>query len=138
WCLICRDGAEGDVVLYECSGCPRVMCSRCLDVPADSHDIAGCPDVLFWCLSCHTEHTKKAPAPYHGFYSGTLPPEGGKPALCSFLRLNGMFETVSCAVLATMPIVVIYFILGGSNEIVTPVPFLSHYLSHYFPNGGYV
>jgi hypothetical protein len=37
-----------------------------------------------------------------------------------------------------MPIVVIHFILGGSDEIVTPVPFLSHYLSHYFPNGGYV
>jgi hypothetical protein len=49
-----------------------------------------------------------------------------------------MFETASCAVLAAVPIVVIHFILGGSNEIVTPVPFLSHYLSHYFPNGGYV
>ncbi|KAG2741535.1 hypothetical protein P692DRAFT_20880080 [Suillus brevipes Sb2] len=138
WCLICRDGAEGDVVLYECSGCPHVMCSRCLDVPADSRDIAGRHDVLFWCLSCHTEHTKKVPAPYYGFYSGALLPDGGKPALRGFLHLNGMFETASCAVLAAAPIVVIHFILGGSNEIVTPVPFLSHYLSHYFPNGGYV
>ncbi|KAG1750984.1 hypothetical protein EDD22DRAFT_957842 [Suillus occidentalis] len=138
WCLICRDGTEGDIVLYECSGCPRVMCSRCLDVPADSRDIASRHDILFWCLSCHTEHTKKVPAPYHGFYSGALPPDGGKPALRSFLRLNGMFETASGAVLAAAPIVVIHFILGGSNEIVTPVPFLSHYLSHYFPNGGYV
>ncbi|KAG1747326.1 hypothetical protein EDB19DRAFT_1826085 [Suillus lakei] len=138
WCLICHDGAEGDVVLYECSGCPWVMCSRCLEVPSDSRDIASRPDVLFWCLSCHAECTKKVPAPYHGFYSGTLPPEGGKPALHGFLRLNGKFEMGSCAVLATVPIAVIHFILGGSKEIVTPVPFLSHYLSHYFPNGGYI
>jgi hypothetical protein len=49
-----------------------------------------------------------------------------------------MFEMASCAVLAAAPIAVIHFILGGSDEIVTPVPFLSHYLSHYFPNGGYI
>ncbi|KAG1726581.1 hypothetical protein EDB19DRAFT_1833389 [Suillus lakei] len=110
WCLICCDGAEGDVVLYECSGCPQVMCSRCLEVLSDSHDITSHPDILFWSLSCHTEHTKKVPVPYHGFYS----------------------------VLATVPIAVIHFILGGSKEIVTPVPFLSHYLSHYFPNGSYI
>ncbi|KAG0698255.1 hypothetical protein DFH29DRAFT_1071219 [Suillus ampliporus] len=138
WCLICHDGAEGDIVLYECSGCPRVMCSRCLEVPPDSRNIVSRPDVLFWCLSCHTEHNKKVPAPYHGFYSGTLPSEGGKPALRDALRLNGIFETVSCAVLAAAPIAAIHFILGGSKEIVTPVPFLSHYLSHYFPNGGYL
>ncbi|KAG1883653.1 hypothetical protein F4604DRAFT_1677403 [Suillus subluteus] len=73
-----------------------------------------------------------------GFYSGTLPPEGGKPALCSFLHLNGMFETASCTVLAAAPTAVIPFILGGSNEIIMLVPFLSHYLSHYFPNGSYI
>ncbi|KAG1778005.1 hypothetical protein EV702DRAFT_1196804 [Suillus placidus] len=138
WYLICRDGAEGDVVLYECSACPRVMCSRCLDIPSDSRDLAGRSDVLFLCLSCHAEHTNKVPAPYYGFYRGSLPAEGGKPALQGFLRMNGMFETASCAVLAAAPIAVIHFILGGSEEIVTPVPLLSHYLQHYFPNGGYI
>ncbi|KAG2078327.1 hypothetical protein BDR04DRAFT_1147014 [Suillus decipiens] len=113
WCLICCDGTEGDVVLYDC------------------------PDVLFWCLICHTQHTKKVPAPYHGFYSGTVPPKGEKHALPSFLHINGMFEMASCAVLAAVPIAVIHFILSGSNEIVMPVPFLSHYLSHYFPNSSY-
>ncbi|KAG2062661.1 hypothetical protein BDR04DRAFT_1123794 [Suillus decipiens] len=72
-----------------------------------------------------------------GFYSGTVPPKGGKPALPGFLCINSVFERASCAVLAAAPISVIHFILGGSNEIVMPVPFLSHYLSHYFPNGSY-
>ncbi|KAG2063001.1 hypothetical protein BDR04DRAFT_1203066, partial [Suillus decipiens] len=100
WCLICHDGAEG------------MLCSMSA--------VAA--------LICHTWHTKKVPVPYHGFYSGTVLPKGGKPALPSFLCIN---------MLAAVHIAVIHFILGGSNEIIMPVPFLSHYLSHYFPNGGY-
>ncbi|KAG1730907.1 hypothetical protein EDB19DRAFT_1831880 [Suillus lakei] len=50
WCLICCDGTEGDIVLYECSGCPWVMCSRCLEVLSDSHNITSHLDILFWCL----------------------------------------------------------------------------------------
>ncbi|KAG2127185.1 uncharacterized protein EDB93DRAFT_1109393 [Suillus bovinus] len=95
-------------------------------------------DVLFWCLSCHTGRTHKVPAPYYGFYRGSLPAQGGEPALQGYLQLNGRFETASSAALAAAPIAVIHFILGGSNEVVTPVPLLSHYSEHYFPNGGYV
>ncbi|KAG2158721.1 uncharacterized protein EDB93DRAFT_1245953 [Suillus bovinus] len=138
WCLSCRDGADGDVVLYECSGCPRVMCGRCLAIPSDSRDLAGRPDVLFWCLSCHAGHTNKVPAPYFGFYTGGPPTAGGKPAFQDFLRLKGTFEMASSAVLAAAPVAVIHFIVGDSKEIVTPVPLLSHYLDHYFPNGGYI
>ncbi|KAG1728013.1 hypothetical protein EDB19DRAFT_1832909 [Suillus lakei] len=85
--------------------------------------------VLYECSSCPQ---------VMWFYSGTLPPEGGKPALRGFLHLNSKFEMRSCTVLATAPIAVIYFILGGSKEIVMLVPFLSHYLSHYFQNGSYI
>ncbi|KAG2137130.1 uncharacterized protein EDB93DRAFT_1253740 [Suillus bovinus] len=138
WCLICHDGAEGDVVLYKCSACPWVMCSRCLDVPSDSRSLVAQLDILFWCLSCHTGRTHKVPAPYYGFYRGSLPAQGGEPALQGYLQLNGRFETASSAALAAAPIAVIHFILGGSNEVVTPVPLLSHYLEHYFPNGGYI
>ncbi|KAG2049653.1 hypothetical protein BDR06DRAFT_1011889 [Suillus hirtellus] len=138
WCLSCRDSADGDVVLYECCGCPRVMCGRCLAIPSDSCDLAGRPDVLFWCLSCHAGHTNKVPAPYFGFYTGGLPTAGGKPAFQDFLRLKGTFEMASSAVLAAATVAVIHFIVGDSKEIVTPVPLLSHYLDHYFPNGGYI
>ncbi|KAG2360218.1 hypothetical protein BDR07DRAFT_1378129 [Suillus spraguei] len=132
WCFICCDGAEGDVVLYECSACPWVICSWCLDVLSDSCDFIAQPDVLFWSLSCHAGHTFKAPMPYYGFYREDL------LALQAFLHLNGRFETGSCVVLAAAPIAVIHFIVGGSNEVVTPVPLLLHYLVHYIPDRGYI
>ncbi|KAG1825173.1 hypothetical protein EV424DRAFT_1345847 [Suillus variegatus] len=134
WCLICRDGAEGDIVLYECSACPRVMCSRCLDVPSASHDLVTQPEFFFGALAVMLGTPLRHP---HRTIEN-LPAQGGKPALQGFLQLNGRFETGSCAVLAAAPIAVIHFIVGGSNEVVTPVSLLSHYLEHYFPNGRYI
>ncbi|KAG1738156.1 uncharacterized protein EDB91DRAFT_1249475 [Suillus paluster] len=137
WCLICHDGAEGDIVLYECNGFPHVMCNKCIDVPHDSLQLVACPDLLFVCLSCHAQRTLKAPVPYHGFYRGSLPAQGGQAALLGFLQVNGRFETASSVVLAATPIAVIHFIICGSNKVVMPVPLLSHYLDYYFPNGRY-
>jgi hypothetical protein len=75
---------------------------------------------------------------YKGFYKGSLPELGGEPALQGFLQLTGRFETGSCATLAAKPIAVIHFIVGGSDEVVTPVPLLSLYLKYFFPTGGYI
>ncbi|KAG2112797.1 hypothetical protein BD769DRAFT_1391805 [Suillus cothurnatus] len=93
WCLICRDGAEGDIV--------------------------------------------QQLAPYFRFYSANLPEKGGYPALPDFLELRGKFETASCSLLASTPIAIIHFIIGANNEVIMPVPILSHYLEHFYPNGGY-
>ncbi|KAG0698280.1 hypothetical protein DFH29DRAFT_1002932 [Suillus ampliporus] len=94
WCMICRDGAEGDVVLYECNTCPWVMCNKCIDVPSDSLQLVACPNVLFQCLACHSQWTIKEPAPFHGFYQGSLPAQGGQPALPGFLRLNRQHKSI--------------------------------------------
>lgn len=32
----------------------------------------------------------------------------------------------------------IHFIIGAHDEVITPVPLLSSYLQHFFPNGGYM
>ncbi|KAG2109051.1 uncharacterized protein F5147DRAFT_773393 [Suillus discolor] len=137
WCMICRDGAEGDVVLYKCDACPRVMCSHCIEVPTGYVDIVQGVDVLFLCLSCHSLRSLRKPAPYFGFYSANLPDRGGHPVLPHFLRLNGKFEAASCTLLASMPVAIIHFIISATDEVITPVPLLSHYLEHFFPNGGY-
>ncbi|KAG1776137.1 hypothetical protein EV702DRAFT_1046307 [Suillus placidus] len=145
WCLICRDGAEGDIVLYECNTCPQVICNKCIAVPSDSLELIARLNILFMCLACHTQRTLSKPRPYYhytndykGFYRGSLPAQGEEPALQGFLQLNGRFETGSCAILAATPIAVIHFIVGGSNEVVMPVPLLSHYLKYYFPNSRYI
>ncbi|KAG1858928.1 hypothetical protein F4604DRAFT_1930973 [Suillus subluteus] len=137
WCLICRDGADGDVVLYQCDTCPRVMCSRCINVPAGHLDTVRRINVIFLCLSCHSERTRRNPAPYFGFYSANLPEKGGHPVLPDFLQLIGNFETASCSLLASTPLAIIHFIIGASDEVITPVPILSRYLEHFYPNGGY-
>ncbi|KAG0693963.1 hypothetical protein DFH29DRAFT_1006753 [Suillus ampliporus] len=137
WCLICRDGADGDVVLYQCDTCPRVMCSHCINIPADHLDAVRHINVVFLCLSCHSERTRRNPAPYFGFYSAKLPEKGGHPVLPDFLQLRGKFETASCSLLASTPLAIIHFIIGASDEVITPVPILSRYLEHFYPNGGY-
>ncbi|KAG1863083.1 hypothetical protein F4604DRAFT_1929253 [Suillus subluteus] len=137
WCLICRDGADGDVVLYQCDTCPCVMCSRCINVPAGHLDTVRRINVIFLCLSCHSERTRRNPAPYFGFYSANLPEKGGHPVLPDFLQLRGNFETASCSLLASTPLAIIHFIIGASDEVITPIPILSRYLEHFYPNGGY-
>ncbi|KAG1887373.1 hypothetical protein F4604DRAFT_1917197 [Suillus subluteus] len=137
WCLICRDGADGDVILYQCDTCPRVMCSHCINVPAGHLDTVRHINVIFLCLSCHSERTRRNPAPYFGFYSANLPEKGGHPVLPDFLQLRGNFETASCSLLASTPLAIIHFIIGASDEVITPVPILSRYLEHFYPNGGY-
>ncbi|KAG1743600.1 uncharacterized protein EDB91DRAFT_1247101 [Suillus paluster] len=138
WCLICLDGAEGDVVLFECNACPRVMCSKCIEVPEAHVDAVRHPDVIFLCLSCHSLRTVKEPAPYFGFYRNVLPEEGGTPVLPGFLQFNGKYELASNSILAATPLAIVHFALGAKYTISTPVPLLSHYLDKYYPNGGFL
>ncbi|KAG2031760.1 hypothetical protein BDR03DRAFT_1015795 [Suillus americanus] len=119
WCMICRNGAEGDIVLY------------------NYVDIVQGISILFLCLSCHSLRSLRKPAPYFGFYSANLPDRGGHPVLPHFLQLNGKFEAVSCTLLASMLVAIIDFIISATDEVIMPVPLLSHYLEHFFPNGGY-
>ncbi|KIK33203.1 hypothetical protein CY34DRAFT_100020, partial [Suillus luteus UH-Slu-Lm8-n1] len=138
WCMICRDGAEGDTILYKCDACPCVMCSHCINVPAGHLDVVRCADVFFVCLSCHSQRTLRSPAPYFvSINLANLPDQGGRPILPCFLQLNGKFETATCSLLTSTPIAIIHFIISANDEVVTPVPFLSHYLQHFYPNGGY-
>ncbi|KAG1740267.1 hypothetical protein EDB19DRAFT_1908441 [Suillus lakei] len=118
WCLICLDGVEGDVVLFECNACPHVMCSKCIEVPK--------------------AHIDTEPTPYFGFYRNILPEEGGTPVLPGFLQLNGKYELVSNSILAATPLTVVHFALGAKYAISTPVPLLSHYLDKYYPSGGFL
>ncbi|KAG2096964.1 uncharacterized protein F5147DRAFT_778106 [Suillus discolor] len=138
WCLICRDGAEGDVVLFECNACPRVMCSKCIEVPKAHIDDVRHTDVIFLCLSCHSLRTIKEPTPYFGFYHNILPEQGGTPVLPGFLQLKGKYELASSSILAATPLAVVHFILGGKDRIPTPVPLLSHYLDKFYPSGGFL
>ncbi|KAG1747473.1 hypothetical protein EDB19DRAFT_1826196 [Suillus lakei] len=138
WCLICLDGADGDVVLFECNACPRVMCSKCIEVPKVHVNAVQHPDIKFLCLSCHSLRTVKEPAPYFGFYHNILPEEGGTPLLPGFLQLNGKYELASNSILAAMPLAIVHFSLGAKYPISTPVPLLSHYLDKYYPSGGFL
>ncbi|KAG1818957.1 hypothetical protein DFJ58DRAFT_850219, partial [Suillus subalutaceus] len=67
FCLICRDGSVGDNHLFLCNTCPRVMCSRCMDIPpASAHTIAK-DNVTFVCISCHVAgqyHGRASYSPY--------------------------------------------------------------------------
>ncbi|KAG1753350.1 hypothetical protein EDB19DRAFT_1903005 [Suillus lakei] len=114
-----------------------VMCSHCINVPAGHLDAVRHINVVFVCLSCHSERTRRNPAPYFGFYSTNLPEKGGHPVLPDFLQLRGKFETASCSLLASTPVAIIHFIVGANDEVITPVPILSRYLEHFYPNGGY-
>ncbi|KAG1726468.1 hypothetical protein EDB19DRAFT_2043000 [Suillus lakei] len=139
WCLICRDGTVDDVLLYECDTCTCVMCSNCIDIPAEYLQVVQRPNIRFVCLSCHTQSALgTSPAPYFGFYHDNLPAQGGQAVLPQFLRLNGKLEAASCTSFLSAPIAVIHFIIGGHDEVITPVPLLSSYLKHFFPNSGYM
>ncbi|KAG2047201.1 hypothetical protein BDR06DRAFT_1032530 [Suillus hirtellus] len=138
WCLICRDGTEGDVILFECNACPCVMCSKCIEVPKAHIDDIRHTDVIFLCLSCHSLWTIKEPMPYFGFYHNVLPEQGGTPVLPGFLQLKGKYELASSSILAATPLAIIHFILGGKDRILTPVPLLSHYLDKFYPSGRFL
>ncbi|KAG1879765.1 hypothetical protein F4604DRAFT_1922977 [Suillus subluteus] len=138
WCLICCDGTEGDVVLFECNACPRVMCSKCIEVPKAHLDTVQLPDIIFLCLSCHSLRMVKEPAPYFGFYHNILPEEGGTPILPGFPRLNGKYELASNSILAATPLTIVHFTLGAKYAISTPIPLLSHYLNKYYPSSGFL
>ncbi|KAG1864357.1 hypothetical protein F4604DRAFT_1928800 [Suillus subluteus] len=133
WCMICHDGAEGDVVLYKCDACLRIMCSHCIEVPAGHLDIVQRVDVFFFVCPVILSAPSETQLPTFA----NLPEQGGRPVLPHFLQLNGNFETASCTLLASTPIAIIHFIIGANDEVITPVPLLSHYLQHFYPNGGY-
>ncbi|KAG1850367.1 hypothetical protein DFJ58DRAFT_729245 [Suillus subalutaceus] len=135
WCMICCDGAEDDVLLYQCDACLRVMCSQCIDVPCRIS--AGHPtgQQSFFFVYPVTLSPLSGPLV---LTFGNIPAQGGKAVLPHFLQLNGKFETASCTLLASTPIAVIHFIIGANDEVITPVPLLSHYLEHFYPSGRYV
>lgn len=150
--MICRDSGEGTIVLYECNTCPRVMCSKCIEVPHSFVDVVQQPNISFFCLACHSKATLRSPAPFYvsnyffavfkfmqgpqGFFKDGLPGLGGKEVLPSFLRLNGKYEMASSSVMAASPITIIHFILGGEDTICTPVSLICDFLGTFYPNGG--
>ncbi|KAG1807567.1 hypothetical protein EV424DRAFT_1543857 [Suillus variegatus] len=137
WCMICRDGGEGPIVLYECNVCPRIMCSKCIEVPDSYVNVVQRPTVSFLCLACHSKATLKSLAPFYGFYTGSLPSQGGKEVLPSFLHLNGKYEMASSSIMAAGPIAFIHFILGGEDPICTLVSIICKFLETFYPNGGF-
>ncbi|KIJ60707.1 hypothetical protein HYDPIDRAFT_32124 [Hydnomerulius pinastri MD-312] len=60
-----HDGGD----LYVCDTCPRVMCIRCLEIPAQYQDTLAADDVLFQCINCHFMADRRASAvsPYFGW-----------------------------------------------------------------------
>ncbi|KAG1832272.1 hypothetical protein F4604DRAFT_1946217 [Suillus subluteus] len=139
WCMICRDGGEGTIILYECNACPRVMCSKCIEVPEAFVDAVQRPNIYFFCLGCHSKAALKSPAPFFGFFNDGLPGLGGKAVLPHFLRLNGKYEMASSSIMAATPIILIHFILAGDGDdtICTPVTLISKFLGTFYPNGGF-
>ncbi|KAG1892059.1 hypothetical protein F4604DRAFT_1912790 [Suillus subluteus] len=139
WCMICRDGGEGTIILYECNACPHVMCSKCIKVPEAFVDAVQRPNIYFFCLGCHSKAALKSPAPFFGFFNDGLPSLGGKAVLPHFLRLNGKYEMASSSIMAATPIVLIHFILVGDGDdtICTPVALISKFLGTFYPNGGF-
>ncbi|KAG2051656.1 hypothetical protein BDR06DRAFT_1060478 [Suillus hirtellus] len=125
WCMICRDGSEGPIVL------------KCIEVPDSYVDIMQRPTVSFLCLVCHSKATLKSLAPFYQFYTGGLPSQGGKEVLPSFLHLNGKYEMASSSIMAAGPIAFIHFILGGEDPICTPVSIICKFLEMFYPNGGF-
>jgi len=52
--MLCRDGVDESNRMYACDECPRVVCTRCMDVPSDYQTELEQPDINFRCLHCHT------------------------------------------------------------------------------------
>ncbi|KAG2131915.1 hypothetical protein BD769DRAFT_1666384 [Suillus cothurnatus] len=117
WCLICHDGAEVTVSM----SLPTIW--MLYDTPTSF--LSACPVIL------------SVPAENWLPTFANLPEKGGHPVLPDFLELRGKFETALCSLLASTPIAIIHFIVGANDEVITPVPILSHYLEHFYPNGGY-
>ncbi|KAG2088383.1 uncharacterized protein F5147DRAFT_781021 [Suillus discolor] len=136
FCLICQDGtpSNGKDSLYACeeSGCPRVMCTRCMLLPASHLHLIEQPGVKFRCLHCHTLLDKRSGdlTPFYGFF------KDGSPVLPSFLPIVGPLQLSKRSQISARPVLVIHFKLVGFEATASPIDAVNLYLSSFFVNGG--
>ncbi|KAJ8597852.1 hypothetical protein M405DRAFT_211 [Rhizopogon salebrosus TDB-379] len=131
FCMLCRDGVDKKHHIYACDECPRVMCTRCMEIPSDYLPLFGQPDVHFRCLHCHTASAKKSQAtPYYGFF------RQGQPILPSFLSIRGQLEFSKRSEVSAAPVLIIHFQLVNSAATGNPMDIMHSCLTPYFPRGG--
>ncbi|KAG2129402.1 uncharacterized protein EDB93DRAFT_1108692 [Suillus bovinus] len=136
FCLICQDGtsSNGKDSLYACEepGCLRVMCTRCMLLPASHLHLIEQPGVKFRCVHCHTLLDKRSGdlTPFYGFF------KDGNPVLPSFIPIVGQLQLSRRSQISAKPVLVIHFKLVGFEATASPIDMVNSYLSSFFPNGG--
>ncbi|KAG1863661.1 hypothetical protein F4604DRAFT_1929061 [Suillus subluteus] len=134
FCLVCRDGCIDHDRLFLCSTCPRVMCSRCMEIPSTGADAIDTDDVTFVCISCHVggeRHGRNSYSPYFGFY------RRDKPVFSSFLPIHATLEVSFKSQLSSAPILVVHLVLVDHDTAGGCVELASDFLRPYFPAGGF-
>ncbi|KAG2128644.1 uncharacterized protein EDB93DRAFT_152048 [Suillus bovinus] len=131
FCILCRD-LRGNLNMFTCDECPRVICTRCVDVPPNYIGELKETDVKFRCILCHTALMKKLdkPTPYYGFL------RGGKPVLPFFLPICTQLETSRRSEISASHILIIHFTLVDHATVWSPADMMYQFLVPYFPHGG--
>ncbi|KAH7919806.1 hypothetical protein BV22DRAFT_1050807 [Leucogyrophana mollusca] len=89
WCYMCQDGGT---MFVHCNSCPRVVCSKCVELPPDLWPSAD--GALFECPSCHIVRGRKLEIkePYMGFYKVNADGARADALLKTPLRITGQFS----------------------------------------------
>ncbi|KAG1839602.1 hypothetical protein C8R48DRAFT_782046 [Suillus tomentosus] len=148
FCVLCRDGSE-NLVIFTCDECPRVICTRCIDVPSNYIEELKKMDVKFRCVLCHTALMKKLndQTPYYASILTSYPQSfthyilqgffrNAQPVLPFFLPVRVQLETSKRSEISASHILIIHFKLVDHVTTGSPVDIIHQFLAPYFPYGG--
>ncbi|KAI5987829.1 hypothetical protein EDD15DRAFT_2371884 [Pisolithus albus] len=98
------------------SGCPRVVCDVCIDIPESISDNISSSEISFKCPACHEKEERAArsqPMPYFAF---TRTVQGNSILACNEPTfISGVCERASKSQVCGGPILIVHFIFTGLN-----------------------
>ncbi|KAI5981573.1 hypothetical protein EDD15DRAFT_2379410 [Pisolithus albus] len=114
FCYLCHDG--GRAIACSNSGCPRVVCDVCIEMPESIANNLNSSEISFKCPACHEKEERAArskPMPYIAFtqtVQGKSVPACDEPTFVS-----GVCERASKSQVRGGPILIIHFVFTGLN-----------------------
>ncbi|KAH7919746.1 hypothetical protein BV22DRAFT_1133620 [Leucogyrophana mollusca] len=131
WCYMCQDGGH---LLFRCDNCPRVVCSRCIEVPEAITSTRGGQDSMFECPTCHIARVRReeVAGPYTAFYTPNENGQYGQPLLTSMpITIPGAFSLGSGAKVDSRSLCIVHFVCKGQNVNGGPARMAKTYLEGY-------
>lgn len=127
---MCHDG--GKLWVCDTAGCQRAVCDHCVEISSSAEELGRRPtssNIKFECPSCRWDW--KTPSPYYvstlpiSFYSHANIFEiilqgftiNGKPALNTFLKVNGAFQQSISARVLTPPTILLHVYLESITHL---------------------